>query len=100
MDFDASGDKRPPFQFTGRQRLIYDSLTRKNQGMAELYESALRVYWDEGNPGRILLAAHCIREIAKNLPKVLQLPVDTGRLGDHVDALEKVWEKVVHLGTI
>jgi transposase len=93
MDLDASGDKRAPFQFTGRQQLIYDSLTRKSQGTAELYESALRVYWDEGNPSRILLAAHSIREITKNLPKVLQLPVDTGRLGDHVNALEKVWKK-------
>lgn len=93
MDLDASGDKRTPFQFTGRQRLIYDSLTQKGQELAELYESALRVYWDEGNPGSIMLAAHSIREITKNLPKVLQLPVDTGRLGDHVDALEKVFDK-------
>jgi hypothetical protein len=87
MDLNAS------FQFTGRQQLIHGSLAQKSDEIADLYESALRVRWDEGNCGRFLLAAHAIREMTNNLPKVLDLPVETGRLGDQVDALEKVWDR-------
>jgi len=88
MDLDAS------FVFTGRQRLIHGSLAQKSQEIADLYESALRVHWDEGNRCRLTLAAHSIREMTGNLPKVLDLPVlgETGRLGDQVDALERVWD--------
>jgi hypothetical protein len=89
MDLNAS------FQFTGRQQLIHGSLAKKSQEMADLYESALRVHWDEGNRCRLILAAHSIREMTGNLPKVLDLPVlsETGRLGDQVDALERVWDR-------
>jgi hypothetical protein len=94
VDPNASGDNRTPFQFTGRQQLIHGSLVQKSQEMADLYESALRVCWDEGNPGRFVLAAHSIREMTGNLPKVLDLPVlgETGRLGDQVDTLERAWD--------
>jgi hypothetical protein len=88
-------DPNASFQFTGRQQLIHGSLAQKNQEMADLYESALRVHWDEGNRCRFILAAHSIREMTGNLPKMLDLPVlsETGRLGDQMDALEKVWDK-------
>jgi hypothetical protein len=94
MDLNAS------FQFTGRQQLIHGSLAQKNQGMADLYESALRVHWDEGNRCRLILAAHSIREMTGNLPKVLDLPVlsEAGRLGDQVDALERVWDGAIKSG--
>src|SRR5580658_3705245 len=90
-------DSNPSFQFTGRQRLIHGALAQKSQEMAELYESALRVHWDAGNRYRLILAAHSIREMTGNLPKVLDLPVlsEAGRLGDQVDALEKVWDEAV-----
>jgi hypothetical protein len=94
MDLNAS------FQFTGRQQLIHGSLAQKNQEMADLYESALRVHWDEGNRCRLILAAHSIREMTGNLPKVLDLPVlsEAGRLGDQVDALERVWDGATKSG--
>ena len=93
MDFNTTNDNRAPFQFTGRQQLIHGSLAEKSQEIADLYESALRVCWVEDNRGRFLLAAHAIREMTDNLPKVLDLPVNTGRLGDQVDVLEKVWDQ-------
>jgi hypothetical protein len=45
------------------------------------------------DPGRIFLAAHSTRELTKDLPKVLDVPVltDHGRMRDKLDALEKSW---------
>jgi hypothetical protein len=87
-------DPATRFQLTGRQQLIHAALAQKSQEMADLYEWALRVYGDDGNGGRFVLAAHSIREMTGNLPKVLDLPVlsEAGRLGDQVDALERVWD--------
>jgi hypothetical protein len=86
------GDAQP-FQMTGRQQLVHRSLTDKSGTVALLYECSLRVLADGSNPGRILLAAHSIREMMGGLPKVLELPVlaDQGRLGDQMNALESVW---------
>ena len=75
---------------TGRQQLVHTSLASKSQEMAELYESSLRAMCDRANPGRLFLAAHSIREMTGDLPKVLELPIlaELGRLGDQVSALE------------
>ncbi len=61
--------------------------------MGELYECALRIFQDNSNPGRIFLAAHSIRELTKDLPKVFDVPVltDHGRMRDKLDALERTW---------
>jgi hypothetical protein len=53
----------PPFQPTGRQLFLSQSLTQRNPAMGELYECALRVFQDSTNPGRVFLAAHSIREL-------------------------------------
>ena len=86
------GDAQP-FQMTGRQQLVHRSLTDKSEPVALLYECSLRVLADDSNPGRVLLAAHSIREMMGGLPKVLELPVlaDQGRLGDQMNALEPIW---------
>lgn len=83
-----------PFQMTGRQQLLYGSLAAKNSEMAQLYECALRVLSDITISGRIFLAAHSIRELTGDLPKILDLPVlsGLGRLGDQVSALHNAWE--------
>jgi hypothetical protein len=86
------GDAQP-FQMTGRQQLVHRSLTDKSEPVALLYECGLRVLADGSNPGRVLLAAHAIREMMGGLPKVLELPVlaEQGRLGDQMNALEPIW---------
>ena len=90
---------QPPFQFTGRQRIVYESIASKSATMAELYECALRVLEDNTNTGRIFLAAHSIREMTNGLPKVLDLPiVEQGRLGDQMNALEPVWNGALTSG--
>src|SRR4051812_31203846 len=82
-----------PFQMTGRQQVVHRSLTGKSEPVALLYECALRVLADGSNPGRVLLAAHSIREMMGGLPKVLELPVlaEQGRLGDQMNTLEPIW---------
>jgi hypothetical protein len=93
VEHNVSPDDAQAFQITGRQQLIHNSLAQKSQEMADLYGSALRVYRDDGNPARLILAAHSIREMTDSLPKVLDLPVlaEQGRLGDRVNALEPIW---------
>jgi hypothetical protein len=83
----------PLFQPSGRQLFLSQSLAQRNATMSELYECALRVFQDDSNPGRIFLAAHSIRELTKDLPKVLDVPVltDHGRMRDKLDALERTW---------
>lgn len=68
--------------------------------MGELYECALRIFQDNTNPGRIFLTAHSIRELTKDLPKVLDVPVLTnhGRMRDKLDALEKSWNAALASG--
>jgi len=86
-------DDAPAFRIAGRQQLVHRSLAEKSEPLAALYECALRVMWDRSNPGRVLLAAHSIREMMGGLPSVLALPVlaEQGRLGDQINALEPIW---------
>ncbi len=93
VEENVSPNEAQTFQITGRQQLVHSSLAQKSQEMADLYESALRVYRDDGNPARFILAAHSIREMTGGLPKVLDLPVlaEQGRLVDQVNALEPIW---------
>jgi hypothetical protein len=83
----------PSFQLTGRQQFLCQSLAQKSPAMGELYDCAIRAFQDSANPGRIFLAAHSIREMTKDLPKVLDVPVltDHGRMRDRLDTLEKSW---------
>ena len=90
----------PSFQLTGRQQFLCQSLAQKSPTMGELYDSAIQAFQDTANPGRIFLAAHSIREMTKDLPKVLDVPVltDHGRMRDRLDALEKSWNGALASG--
>jgi hypothetical protein len=100
MDFHAGSDNRAPFQFTGRQQLIYGSLIQKSQGLADLYEAGLRVYWNERYPARLILAAHSVRELIDGLPKAfdLPIPVNPALITDQVNALEAIWGNALRSG--
>ena len=89
MNHDASQQ----FRLTSRQQLIHRSLEEKGESVAFLFESALLVMADTGNPGRLFLAAHSIRMMMDELPKVMDLPTlaEQGRLGDQVGGLEPIW---------
>jgi hypothetical protein len=83
----------PLLTLSGRQQFLSQSLAQRNATMGDLYVCALRAFQDTVNPGRIFLAAHSIREMTKDLPKVLDVPVltDHGRMRDRLDALERLW---------
>jgi hypothetical protein len=86
-------DEARTFQMTGRQQRVRSSLAQKSPDIADLYESALRVYRDDGISTCLISAAHLIRLMTDGLPRVLDLPVlaEQGRLGDEVIALEPIW---------
>lgn len=88
-------EERQPFQMTGRQQLVRRALSENLEAVGALYECALRVLSDRSNPGRLLLAAHSIREMTGGLPKFLDLPIlaEQGRMGDQVSGLEVTWVK-------
>jgi hypothetical protein len=100
VDLNASGDNRIAFQFTGRQQLVYSSLVQKNQGLADLYEAALRLCWEQRYPARLILAAHSLRELADGLPKALDLPipVDPALITDQVNVIESIWSNALKSG--
>lgn len=85
------------FQFTGHQQRIYGVLVEKSQDLADLYVAALRVFSDQGNPARLKLAAHSIRELADGLPKTfdLPIPVDPALITEQVDDIEPVWSNAL-----
>jgi hypothetical protein len=85
------------FQMTGRQQLVHRSLKENKASIAVLYEAALRVLSDESNPANFLFAAHSIRMMMDDLPKVLVLPVlaEQGRLGDQVSKIEPIWNRAL-----
>jgi hypothetical protein len=89
-----------PFRLVGRRQTLHASLAAKSPAMADLYESALQVLQDVSNSGRLLLAAHAIREMTDELPSVMDLPIfaDQGRLGDQVSALETAWDRALESG--
>lgn len=97
MDLNASGEKRTPFQFTGSQQQIYSALLQRSQGLADLYEGALRVYWEGRYPARLILAAHSLRELANGLPKAFDLPIpaDPALITDQVNSLELPWSNAL-----
>ena len=97
MDINTSGDERTAFQFTGSQQQLYRSLLQKDQGLADLYEGALRVYWEARYPARLILAAHSLRELANCLPKAfdLPIPVDPALITDQANCLELHWSDAI-----
>ena len=88
------------FQFTGQQQRIYGVLAEKSQDLADLYVAALRVFSDQGNPARLKLAAHSIRELADGLPTAfdLPIPVDPALITEQVDAMEPIWNNALKSG--
>lgn len=72
------------FPRTGR---LWANFTRAQSGL----------FMSAQNPRRLFLAAHSIRELTKELTKVLDLPVliDHGRMRDRLDAWEKTWNRAL-----
>jgi hypothetical protein len=73
---------------------LYDSLTRQSALYADLYKRAIDAL-SEGTHAALVVAAHCIRDLANGLPDVI---ADAGALPPYTDvsepakALAQAWE--------
>jgi hypothetical protein len=81
-------------RLTDYQLTLRRVLSERDQTAEALYIGALRVLADAGNPDRMALAAHGLRELIRDLPRYFNLPVLVrARMGDKVNALHGAWDK-------
>ena len=85
----------PPL--SGRRWALYEALAARDLKLADMYFGAFSVLNQEGNPDRLALTSHGVRELMEKMPRYLDLPVppEGPRLGDKVRSLVPVWEKVL-----
>lgn len=100
MDLNASDESLTQLRLTGSQQLIHSALIQEGQELADLYEAAIRVYWDGRLPARLRLAAHSLRELVDGLPKAMDLPipVNPALITDQVNTLEPIWGNALKSG--
>jgi hypothetical protein len=53
---------------TTEQDALVVSLASRSAKLARIYQSGLLVFYDEKNPGRLQLTAHCMRELIEKIP--------------------------------
>jgi hypothetical protein len=100
VDLNASGESLTQLRLTASQQEIHGALVQKGQELADLYETALRVYRDGRLPARLVVAAHSLRQLADGLPKALELPipVNPALITDQIGALEPIWGNALKSG--
>jgi len=52
-----------PFNLTSQQKILYESLVKKENYQQKIYYGALRILADKRNPDRLSLASHNFREL-------------------------------------
>jgi hypothetical protein len=84
-------------QLTGNQQALYGALQVKAATLATIYHGALSVFQDPGNPDRLALAAHGLRELMEKIPRYLDLPKEepSSNMTGQVRALHKSWRDTV-----
>lgn len=86
-------DGTPPFRLTDRQQQVWRALTEKRSDLADLYECAVRALGSTDMSARLCMAAHCIREMMSDLPKVQDVPISSqGQLNKMIHDLQEPWE--------
>lgn len=85
-----------------RQRSLYRALRDLDQDLARLYLGALQVLVDQSNADRFALAAHGLREIMRQAPKVIEIDVPVEQedqseynLGNKVREMLGGWQEMV-----
>jgi hypothetical protein len=95
---DDSVDAAPQLlQLTGNQQALYGALQVKATILATIYHGALSVLQDGGNPDRLALAAHGLRELMEKIPRYLDLPREepSSNMTVQVRALQETWRDTV-----
>jgi hypothetical protein len=92
-------DESAPF---GREKQVrlHRALREVDQDLADYYLGALQVLSDQSNADRFALAAHGLREIMRQAPKVIDVPVEKEEqgeynLGDKVREILERWKEMV-----
>lgn len=83
------------------QNQLHNALKAKSEVLARMYMSAIQVFSQSDNEGRIHLTAHAIREMMGKLPDVIDVPIEDGakqRLGDFVNNVNQEWTKMCAKG--
>lgn len=85
----------PAPEFAGRQRTLYEALSRRSVRLANVYLGAIRVLEQSDNPDRLALCAHGLRELIEKLHWILDLPVAVRatNLRNEVRRLEERWDQ-------
>ncbi len=84
-----------PFILNSQQQTLFNVLLEKDGSLARIYLGAIRVLKDDGNPDRIALASHNLRELLQRIPRYLGVDSRNReeRLSDKVSALRTRWQK-------
>jgi hypothetical protein len=68
------------FSLSSRQQRVYDALMGKTSECAKMYLGAIKVWSDDGNPEKLCLAAHSLRELMNNIGPYLDVPLPNPEL--------------------
>jgi hypothetical protein len=100
VDLNASDESLTQLRLTGSQQQIHNALIQKDQELADLYETALRIYWDGRLPARLIPAAHSLRQLVDGLPRAMDvpIPVNPALITDQVNTLEPIWGNALKSG--
>jgi hypothetical protein len=92
---DSPAGEQPP-----QRRRLLDALRDVDQGIADMYESATRIFDDFDFPDALSLGAHAMRELMEKLPRVFDVPAGQGfSLRNRVDGLQKAFDKAKNKST-
>jgi dGTP triphosphohydrolase len=83
-----------PLKLSGHQQTLYKGLVDKDQRLADIYLGSLTVLAHTGNPDRLALAAHGVRELIEKIPRFVdvQVKAQTESLKVKVRDLEDCWQ--------
>jgi len=90
----VSEEQPKPLKLSGQQQALYEALFEKDQRLAIMYLGALIALDHTGNPDRLALAAHDLRELMDNVPKFVDVQIKAQKesLTAKVRELEDRWQ--------
>ncbi len=93
---DDAEDPSAPLVLSPGARALFEALAEVNQALADMYLGALDIAARTGNPDRLALAAHGIRELIEKLPRYRDVPVDSKPPGpsERARRLVETWTRV------
>lgn len=92
---ESLSDSKLPFILNSQQQTLFNALLEKDGKLARIYMGTIRILGDDGNPDRIALASHNIRELINLLPRYLGVDIKDRQvsLRDKVYNLRTQWQR-------